>query len=70
MFNNALLIQISGLSPATFYRRLKKCGAAEEKPSGYMDDITAALIAKQMGFAASFEKYIEKNTDKILKKQK
>lgn len=63
MFTNKTLIEISGMSPRTFYRRLEALRNQKIIPNEdkyYMDDERAKKIAEQMGFTIKFEIFLNK----------
>jgi serine kinase of HPr protein (carbohydrate metabolism regulator) len=63
MFNNSILIEISGLKERTFYRYLndlKKQGVIEKIGKFYFDETKALIIAEKMGFKSKFEKHLKK----------
>jgi len=64
MFTKKLLIQISGVSPRTFYRKLKGL-KVNTKGSSYLDEKQALLVAKEMGFVLSLNSYIQMKNEKI-----
>lgn len=68
MFNNTLLIEISGLKERTFYRYLQELRNQHllQKTKKYYYDIDEAnKIAELMGFKIKMEAYIETSIKKV-----
>jgi hypothetical protein len=65
MFNNRMLIAISGMSSRTYYRRLQELKNQRiivEEKNYYMEVDKALQIAEAMGFKLLLEKHINKIT--------
>lgn len=68
MFSNKLLIQISGLSERSYYRKLKalkELGEIEKKNRLILTDKLAFEIAEKMGFENSIQEFILSRVKKI-----
>jgi hypothetical protein len=68
MFTNKLLIQISGLSERTYYRKLKALKDLEiinKKDRSILTDKQAFEIAEKMGFENSIKEFNLSRINKI-----
>lgn len=68
MFSHKQLIQLSGLSSSTYYRRLKELKKKEiikKETKKLISDKLALEIAKNIGFDISFKEFLNNKIEKI-----